>query len=101
MPFIIILLLIYSQRVEPDGDGEQLIPNDSPPSSKSTTSSSDEDNAGDPDRIISPSDVKNSMSEVVRSPFLARRTVDQWLKYHRNRRTKKLIIDRDTRVYLF
>ena len=44
--------------------------------------------------MVSPSDVKNSLSEVARSPYLARKTVDKWLKYHKIRRVKKLIVER-------
>ena len=36
-----------------------------------------------------------SLVDVVRSPILARKSVDIWKKYHKKRRVKKAIIERN------
>ena len=36
-----------------------------------------------------------SLADVVRSPILARKSVDIWKKYHKKRRVKKAIIERN------
>lgn len=41
-----------------------------------------------------------SLADVVRSPILARKSVDIWKKYHKKRRVKKAIIERNGAFFI-
>ena len=97
--------------MEPDGP-ESTARVDSSDSDSSSESSPAEQNAAQ--NVISPSGVGvyesaqstqrasgagtdrgQSLADVVRSPILARKSVDIWKKYHKKRRVKKAIIERN------